>query len=186
MSIGRRIRNDEAGIGLIELVIAIAVMNIAIMAMFAMFQAGGLSVLRAARTSNASIVAEKQMELYRAMLYANIRLNDALVTASDATHTAASEWVSAGSQITSSACVSTDPACMPVQTSVTGPDGRAYRVDTYVTASTVTSGRAGKTVTVAVYRASDLSKVLAKLTSNFDLATGCTTDTSRPLAEQCS
>ena len=173
MTLRNRITKDESGIGLIELVIAIALINIAIMAMFAMFQAGGLAILRAARTSNASVVAEKQMELYRGMLYADIRLNDGLVASADATHTAASEWVSAATQKTSAACVNTSASCKPVQTSITGPDGRVYRIDTYVVDAPVTSGRLGKSVTVKVSLASNPSSVLAKLTGNFDLATGC-------------
>jgi len=168
-----RITKDESGLGLIELVIAIAIINIAVMAMFAMFQAGGLAILRAARTSNASVVAEKQMELYRGMLYADIRLNDGLVASADATHTAAPEWVSAATQKTSAACVNTTASCKPVQTSFTGPDGRAYRIDTYIVDATPTSGRLGKSVTVKVSLASNPSIVLAKLNGNFDLATGC-------------
>jgi len=173
VSVRHRIVKDEAGVGLIELAIAIAVINVAIMAMFAMFQAGGLAILRAARTSNASVVAEKQMELYRGLLYADIRLNDGLVASADSTHTTASEWVSAATQKTSAACVSTSVWCKPVQTSVTGPDGRAYRIDTYIVDATVTSGRLGKKVTVNVSLASNTTKVLAKLTGTFDLATGC-------------
>jgi len=173
VTIRNRIVKEEAGVGLVELAIAIAVINVAIMAMFAMFQAGGLAILRAARTSNASVVAEKQMELYRGMLYADIRLNDGLVASADATHTAASEWVSASTQKTSATCANTNAWCKPVQTSVTGPDGRAYRIDTYVVDTTVTSGRLGKKVTVNVSLASNTSKVLAKLDGTFDLATGC-------------
>ena len=169
-----RLRKDEAGIGIVEVVIAIAIINVAIMAMFAMFQAGGLSILRGARVSNASVVAEKQMELYRGLLYANISLNDTLVTAagSDATHTAPGSplW---GTQVTSASCSTASPECQPVQASVTGPDGRAYRVDTYIVVNPVTGGRPGKRVTVRVSLAADTSKVLATLTSDFDLATGC-------------
>lgn len=175
-----RIRREEAGIGLVELVIAVAVMNVAIMAMFAMFQAGAVTLLRAARTSNGSVVAEKQMELYRGILYADIRLNDTLVSGADATHTGAAEWVSAASQVTSSACVSTTAACMPVQSSVTGPDGRAYRVDTYIRTATTSSGRNGKQVTVRVYLASDTTRLLARLTSNFDLGSGCIVGSATP------
>jgi hypothetical protein len=177
---GVRIRKDEAGIGIVEMIIAIAIINVAIMAMFAMFQAGALTILRAARTSNASVVAEKQMELYRGMLWANIQLNDTLVTGADAVHTSAAEWVSAGTQKTSAACLSTATECKPVQASVTGPDGRAYRIDTYIVDAAVTGGRTGKQVTVIVYLASATSKVLAKLTSNFDLATGCIVGSATP------
>jgi hypothetical protein len=188
MTPGARIAKDESGQGITEIVIAIAIINVAIMAMFAMFQAGALSILRASRTSNAAVVAEKQAELYRAMLYKDVLLNDSLVTtaATDSIHTSATEWGSAGVQVSASTCTNTLSECMPVQTSVTGADGRAYRVDTYVQAVTPSSGRPGKQVTVIVRLASDTSRVLAKLTSNYDLATGCTTDTSAASASKCS
>ena len=183
----RRIVKDESGLGIVELVIAIAIINVAIMAMFAMFQAGALSVLRASRTSNGAVVAEKQAELYRAMLYKDIQLNDSLVAAaaSDSLHTADAEWVSSTAQVQSSTCTSSLAECRPVQTAVTGADGRAYRVDTYVQAVTPASGRAGKQVTVVVRLASDTSRVLARLTTNYDLATGCTTDTTAAAALRC-
>jgi len=153
-----------------------------------MFQAGALPVLRASRTSNGAVVAEKQAELYRAMLYKDIQLNDGLVTAaaSDSLHTSASEWMSSASQTQSNSCTSTLAECMPIQSSVTGADGRAYRVDTYVQAVTPSSGRAGKQVTVVVRLASDTSRVLAKLTSNYDLGTGCTTDSTAATAAKCT
>lgn len=185
MSLRARIRDDEAGIGLIEVVIAVAVINIAIMAMFAMFQAGALSILRAARSSNASVVAERQMELYRGLLYQGMALNDPTVSAAattgDTVHTSAAEWVSLATQIrlpsTAAApafsCATTAPECMPIQTAVTGPDGRTYRIDSYVTAYTPSGGVAGKQVTVYVRLASSTSSVLAKLTANFDKITGC-------------
>ena len=187
MSARDRITKDEAGLGLIELVIAIAIINVAIMAMFAMFQAGALSVLRASRTSNGAVVAEKQAELYRAMLYKDIQLNDGLVTtaASDSLHTADADWVSSSAQVKSSTCTNTLPECMPIQAAVTGADGRAYQVDTYVETVTPSSGRAGKQVTVVVRLAADTTKVLARLTSNYDLATGCTTDPTAAAAAKC-
>ncbi len=109
----RRVVDDEGGQGIMELVIAIAIINVAILAMFAMFQAGALSVLRASRTSNGAVVAEKQAELYRAMLYKDIQLNDGLVTsaASDSVHTSASEWVSSATQTQSSSCTNTLAEC---------------------------------------------------------------------------
>lgn len=188
MTAVRRIVDDEGGQGIMELVIAIAIINVAILAMFAMFQAGALSVLRASRTSNGAVVAEKQAELYRAMLYKDIQLNDGLVTsaASDPLHTSASEWVSSATQTQSSSCTNSLAECQPIQASVTGADGRAYRVDTYVRAVTPSSGRAGKQVTVVVRLASDTSRILAKLTSNYDLATGCTTDTAAASAARCT
>ena len=47
------------------------------------------------------------------------------------------------------------PQCNPRQT-VTGPDQRSYRVDTYVVSQTPPTGRAVKLVTIVVRRTSDL------------------------------
>ena len=51
------------------------------------------------------------------------------------------------------------------------PDGRSYRIDTFIITQTPTNGRALKRVTVVVRRSSPL-KTLARVTSNFDQSTG--------------
>jgi hypothetical protein len=62
---------------------------------------------------------------------------------------------------------------------VTGADGLAYRVDTYIRSVTPASGRATKRVTVTVRRENNLSaSPLAKLTAIFDLSTGCVVGSS--------
>ena len=63
-----RLRKDEAGMGLIELVFAMAILNIVVLAMFGAFNAGQLSIQRAARSSTAETLADKQLELYRAQV----------------------------------------------------------------------------------------------------------------------
>ena len=168
-----RLAREEGGFGLVELVIAIAILNVVILALFATFHAGSLALQRASRISTAETVADKQMELYRAHLYDSIGLESSLVTAAagDATHTGDSAWVSAGSQITAATCTTAVDECKPVRTNVTGADGRTYRVDTYVRQVTLASGRPVKKATVVV-RGSD-GKVLARLSTTFDLATGC-------------
>lgn len=174
----------EDGIGLVELVLALAILNVVLLALFATFNAGSLALRRASRISTAETLADKQLELYRAHLYSGILLDNTLVnssaTTSDATHTGDSAWVSAASQYTTGTCSSTLPECQPIQTGVTGPDGRTYRIDTYVRAlsgaDAPASGRGVKRVTVVVRDSSD-GKVLARLTSSFDLATGCKTAT---------
>ena len=55
---------------------------------------------------------------------------------------------------------------------LTGADGRGYRVDTYVTWHTVTSARAVKLVTIVVRDGSDVTKVWARAASAFDESTG--------------
>ena len=65
---------------------------------------------------------------------------------------------------------------------ITGPDGRSYRIDTYVVAlpavATGTAGnpragaRAQKQVTVVVRKADEDQRTLARLVTNFDQSTG--------------
>jgi type II secretory pathway pseudopilin PulG len=76
----------------------------------------------------------------------------------------------------------TDP-CTPSRTvssatTPASPDGRSYRVDTYVVAVAATSSgtlqRASKQVTVVVRDSSNLAHVFARETSVFDCSTGIT------------
>jgi hypothetical protein len=55
---------------------------------------------------------------------------------------------------------------------VTGPDGRSYRVDTYIVSTTPTGGRAVKKVTVVVRMVTNgvVGTVLARQASTFDQA----------------
>jgi type II secretory pathway pseudopilin PulG len=177
-----RLRRDEAGFGLIELVFAMAILNIVILALFGAFNAGGLAIQRAARVSTAETLADKQLELYRAQIYNSIGLSGSLITsaAADATHTGDAAWVSAASQLAYASCTTGVPECQPVQASVTGPDGRAYRVDTYVRQLSSSTGgpaigRDVRRVTVAV-RLNSSGRVLARLSTTFDKATGCVAD----------
>ena len=80
---------SERGTGLIELLIALTVLQIAIFAVFAMMQAGGLAILRASRVSAATAVGEQQLELHRGVLHRDIGLATSGIAAAalDATHT---------------------------------------------------------------------------------------------------
>ena len=87
---------EEAGFGLIELVIALAILNVVILALFATFNAGGLALQRSGRISTAETLAGKQMELYRASLFSTIGLENTLLASAngDSTHTSDVAWVS--------------------------------------------------------------------------------------------
>ena len=171
-----RLRRED-GFGLIELITALVIMNIAIFALFAMFQAGVLSIARAGRTSTAAVLAEKQLELYRGLLYQDIGLSDVLVVAAvtDSVHTSdTAEWNGGVQEIVlPPTCTPAVDRCMPVRTSVTGPDNHVYRIDTYMRSVTPSSGRPVKQVTVAVRKQESNATILAELTATFDLSTGC-------------
>jgi prepilin-type N-terminal cleavage/methylation domain-containing protein len=128
----------ESGFGLIELLIAMTVLVIGIMAVVAGFSAGAISLRRASDVSTAGVVADTQMELYRGLSYSNIALNGAAITAAPAPYTtdtacgATPSDCSAANQITiATACASATPEACPYRL-VTGADNDSYRVDVYI------------------------------------------------------
>jgi len=181
-----RLRNDQTGFGLVELLIAMTLMTVAIFAMFASFTAGATTILRAARTSTAEAIAEKQLELYRAMLWNNIGLNSTALASTDATHQSDADWVSQAAQTSVTACNSSAaPECQPTQSSITGPDKFQYRIDTYIRTLTaagggITSGRTVKRVVVTVLEQDSLTTVLARMLATFDQSTGCDGTSGNP------
>lgn len=115
---------------LVELVIAMAVLTIGILALVGAYSAGYASLNRASSTSSASVLADSQMERFRALQYAAIQLNTTCgaTCAQDSTYTSDSAY-SSTAQVTG--CTSTGSACLSTQTK-TGPDGKSYRVDTFI------------------------------------------------------
>jgi type II secretory pathway pseudopilin PulG len=63
---------SEHGIGLVELLIAMAVLQIAVFALVAALSSGHVATLRASKISTASAVANAQIENYRALKFAAI------------------------------------------------------------------------------------------------------------------
>ena len=69
--------HDEEGLGLIELLIAMVVLQIALLAIIGAFGAGAAALGRASKLNTASVMADQQMELYRSMPYDAIGLDTA-------------------------------------------------------------------------------------------------------------
>jgi Tfp pilus assembly protein PilE len=168
---------DEGGFGLVELLIAMVVLNLGLLALLAAFISGSTAVRRASRIATASTLADTQMELYRALTYGAIALDPSTIPAT-APYTADSAY--SGSQVTGtcSGPVSSHPECNASRT-VTGPDHGTYRVDTYIvpcgppTACGPSTARAFKLVTIAVRDTQSLSgPALARASSSFDESTG--------------
>ena len=74
-----RLRSEE-GFGLIELVISMVMLNVGILAIVTAFNSGAVALKQASEVSSASVLADKQMELYRALKYAEIALDSTSVT----------------------------------------------------------------------------------------------------------
>jgi Tfp pilus assembly protein PilE len=172
---------SEKGFGLVELMVSMTMLNIGLLAIVAAFNSGAIALKNAGEVSTASVLADKQMELYRALKYTEIALDTtALGTANSETNyqcDTANKIDPAGAcgganQQTQQqkTCASLTPQCNPRQT-VTGPDQRSYRLDTYVVSQTPPTGRAVKLVTIVVRRGSDL-QALARVSSSFDESSG--------------
>jgi prepilin-type N-terminal cleavage/methylation domain-containing protein len=165
-----RLRREQNGLGLVELLVAMSVLAIAISAQLAVFSSSYTSLSRANMKGTAVTLADKQMETYRTLPYTCIYLASAT---GDSTYSGDSAY--SASQITATNC---SPNATPSTSSttasqtVTGPDSRSYRVDTYIVSSTPTGGRALKKVTVVVHEVKNsvVGSVLARESSTFDQA----------------
>ena len=172
---------SEEGFGLIELLISMMMLNVGLLAIVAAFNSGAIALRSAGEVSAAAVLADKQMELYRAVKYAEIALDTTAVGTANgdttyqcdvANKVNAAGSCGGGNQQTQQlkTCGTITPQCNPRQT-VSGPDQRSYRVDTYVVAQTPPTGRTVKLVTIVVRRGSDL-RVLARVSSSFDQSSG--------------
>ena len=168
---------------MLELLMAMVMLNVGILAVVAAFSSGNAALYRASRISTAGALANKQMEAYRGLKYDNI----VFVT---------SEWTSAIANSTYTgdtvyqtnmnnpvaphalvATVSTCPANVPASAcdpsyTTTGADHRSYRVDTYLYYDTPTSGQQLRAVSVVIRNPDDLTRVFARVSSTFDSSTG--------------
>ena len=66
---------------MIELLIAMSIMSIGILAVFALFQTGMVTIRRASTISTAAALADSEMERFRALRYSVIGLDDSEVAA---------------------------------------------------------------------------------------------------------
>jgi Tfp pilus assembly protein PilV len=62
---------DESGIGLVELLISLLVLNLGIFATMGAFTSGAVAIRHASRISTAAALADKKIEAFRDMSYSN-------------------------------------------------------------------------------------------------------------------
>jgi len=185
-----RPQSNEAGFGLIELLIAMVVLNVGLLAIVAAFSAGAVATARAGNLATASTLADQQMEQYRALTYDGIGLDttagvDAIYNADkpkDSNNVAMANIAptspnscAGGGNVTTNFPTACQPSRV-VNTASTpaSPDRHTYRVDTYVNLIAATANqRATKLVTVIVRDGSKLSgRALARQATTFDCSTG--------------
>jgi Tfp pilus assembly protein PilE len=180
----------QDGFGLIELMIAMVVLNVGILALVAAFNSGVVSLARSAHTSTAATMADKQMELYRGLLFDCIYITPTPTSATyiGDTYYDATLWhrVSAAG----ASCTAGIQATLPAeatngsQTSVTGPDRHKYGIDTYIayycSSGTLTNAvppncgttRVAEKQVSIVVRDSLTGHIWAREQSTFDQSTG--------------
>ena len=151
---------DQQGFALIEMLVAIVVINVGLLAILLALNSGMVTLRRSAETSTASAVADQQLERFRARTYDAIYLDTTSLAATDSTYQSDAAYsVTQVNQI----CSPLVAACTPSQV-VTGPDGRSYRVDTYIVLVIPAGGTAVKQITVVV-RKPGVTATLARVTS---------------------
>jgi Tfp pilus assembly protein PilV len=166
-----RLIRREDGFGLVELLVALVLLNVGLLAVMATFITGSQTLRRASRAATASTLADTQMELYRALTYGAIALDSSSIPA---TTPYTSDTAYSASQVTAtcSGAVPSNPQCNASRT-VTGPDHGTYQVDTYIVLRTPPGGRSVKLVTVVVRDTNKLTGLaLARQSSSFDQSTG--------------
>jgi type II secretory pathway pseudopilin PulG len=173
---------DESGFGMLELLMAMVMLNVGILAIVAAFSSGNAALARASRISTAGALANKQMEAYRGLRYDTIVFTTTEWNAALADSTYTSDTVYQTNMANPPApkalvgtvtnCPANVPttACDPSYTT-TGADHKSYRVDTYLYYDTPPSGNQLKTITVVVRNPDDLTRTFARVSSTFDSST---------------
>jgi Tfp pilus assembly protein PilV len=174
---------EESGFGLLELLMAMVMLNVGILAIVAAFSSGNSALARASRISTAAALADKEMEIYRGADYDNIVFTTSEWNSAIGDSTYTGDTVYQTNMATPPApkalvsTVTTCPSPVPAQACdpsfvVTGADHRKYRVDTYLYFDTPNYGNQLKTVTVVVRDGAMPFKTYARVTSTFDPSTG--------------
>ena len=172
---------------MLELLMAMVMLNVGILAIVGAFSSGNVALARASRISTASTLANKQMEVYRGLKYDNIVFITPEWNSATADSTYTSDTVYQQNMAspappkalvpTMTTCPANVPstACDPSYTT-TGADHKSYRIDTYLYFDTPSLGNQLKTISVVVRNGDTVSQTYARVTSTFDPSTGqCTT-----------
>jgi hypothetical protein len=183
------------------------VLQVGLLAVVGAFGAGSVALATASHVNTASILADQQMELYRAMPYDAIGLDTTATTVSpytaDTTVCPTGQTPACGNttprnnnnpSTSTWSCTATTGStsvslyfsangvnpCTPQRTvsAASSPDGHSYQVDTYISWGTATGERAAKTVAVVVRDGNHTAHELAKEVTTFDCSTGAPTNTT--------
>lgn len=165
--------------GLVELLVAMFVLAVALLALAAGYESAAISVHNANNKTVAAKLAASQIELYQSLKVSSIGLDQTTLTnvqtsgsgSYDATYVSDEATLTpTGTDHTILGC-GTTPQCLPIQ-NVTGPENHPYRIETFIrdvanTGATGTWNERFVTVIVRDGRASG-NPLLFSETSAFD------------------
>ena len=181
----------QSGFGLIELLMAMVMLNIGLLAVVAAFTSGMWGLARAGNISTAAALGDQQMELYRELPIACIYVSSPPTSgtyASDPAYSNSYQVTSGTGGLNSPCNITTLPtnSASANRTGVIGPDHHKYEVDTYINfrclnppnlaiptgtspgTCTQTNGGIVTAVTVVVRDGRITTKVLNRQSSTFD------------------
>ncbi len=133
---------------MIELVAAMTIMSIGILAVFAMFQSGMVQIKRASTVSTAAALADSEMEGYRAIKYEGIGLADSEVLAADATYKGDRAYRDDAGTTLAAAITSTSATSISVSSAAAFPATGQFRIQIDSELMFVTAGAGTTTWTV--------------------------------------
>lgn len=170
---------SEGGMGLVELVVAMFVLTVALLALAAGYDSAAISVRNADKKTVAAKLAAGQIELYQSLKVSAIGLDQTTLTnvqtSGNGSYNAV--YVSdeagltpSGTDHTISSCGAT-PQCLPIQ-DVTGPENHPYRIETFIrdVANTGATGTWSERFVTVIVRDRGISgnPLLFQETSGFD------------------
>jgi prepilin-type N-terminal cleavage/methylation domain-containing protein len=140
---------DERGFGMIELVAAMSILVIGLLAVFTMFQSGIIAIQRAGWQTTAAVLADTQMEQFRAIKYESIGLSSSAVDAADAVYKGDTAYIAASTATTTLAgSMTASTTTMTVASAAGFPTSNGFRVKVNYEIVRVTAGAGTTTWTV--------------------------------------
>ena len=134
---------------MVELLAAMSVMVVGLLAVFTMFQSGIISIRNAGHQTTAAVIASSQMEKFRAAEYETIGLPNTLVNAADTVYKGDVAYTLGGAATSSLAAGITSTATtMQVASGAAFPSTNGFRVKIDYEIVRVTAGAGGATWTV--------------------------------------
>jgi len=158
----RRLRS-EGGFSLVELVIAMTILNVGLTALLSALVSSSVTIRRAGRTTTAATLADAQLELYRALTYSAIALDSTAAGAADSTYTGDPALSGASDVTTATGCTTSLGSAVAANTTPQAATPGSMATIAPGTALTIDRGTgSAETVSVTATTGTTLTAVFAK------------------------